>query len=128
MSTLFEFLDSINNNKTDLMVDSLTEREYNSYLINRGMSLFVDTILYANHINKFQDLSKRMHYDFYRFAVPKKKRFSKWHKAEKESDELKLLSETYNCSYEKAKTYLSILNPKQIEEIRSIRKIGGTLK
>lgn len=127
MPTLFEFLDSINTSKTDLMVDGIAEKDYSPYMINRGMSLFVDTLFYANHINQYQDLSKRMHYDFYRHAVPAKKRFSKWHKADKESDDLKLLSETYQCSYEKAKTYLSMLTSDQLEEIRAKRKIGGRM-
>ena len=127
MPTLFDFLNSINSSKENLINDDLSEKDYVPFLINRGLSFFSDTILYVNYLNQ-RDIPKKYHYGFLLNAVPKGKRFSKWHKAEKESDDLKLLSEHYQCSLSKAKSYLSMLTLTQIEEIRSIRKIGGIMK
>lgn len=125
MATLFEFLDSINTSKKDLMIDVQNEKEYLPFMINRGLSLFHDTCLLANEMNKYPDLSKRMQYDFYLHGVTKKKRFSKWHTKEKESSDLKMLAEHMQCSYEKARVYLGLLNESQMNEIRETLNHGG---
>ena len=125
---LFEYLGSINTGKEYLMNDATSEKEYVPFMINRGLSLFADTCLFANEMNMRSDTPKKMQYDFYYYGVPKKKRFSKWPKKEEKLDEVKALAEHMNISYEKAKVYLSILNPTQIEEIRNLLDMGGTRK
>lgn len=124
---LFDFLNSINIHKENLIKTALDEKDYTPFMINRGLSFFQDTILYVNYLNQ-RDIPKIMHYGFLLNAVPKKKRFSKWYKVETESDDLRLLAEHYDCSFETAKSYLGMLKPTQIEEIRSHRKIGGISK
>lgn len=89
------------------------------------MSLFPDTCMYANEVNKYPNITKKEHYDFYINSIAKRKRFSKWHKKEKESTDLKMLAEYFICSYEKARIALNILTQIQIEEIRSITSVGG---
>lgn len=126
MPGLFDYLTSINTSKEDLMVDNQSEKDYTPFMINRGMSLFHETVLFANEMNKYPDLPKRMQYDFYLHGIPKKKRFSKWHTKDKESNDLKMLAEHMQCSYEKARVYLSILNDTQLGEIRTILSQGGT--
>ncbi len=124
MTTLFQFLDAINSSKEDLLNDS--EKDYSQFMVNRGLSFFHDTILLVNYLNS-RDIPKRMHYDFLMNAVPTRKRFSKWHKAE-EDDDVTLLSEHYSCNKNVAQSYLLLLNKHQIEEIRESRRIGGTVK
>lgn len=126
MPQLFDFLTSINYTKEYLLVDAQAERDYSPYMINRGMSLFIDTCMYANEMNRFQDISKREHFDFYINSIAKRKRFSKWPKKDKESDDLKMIAEYFKYSYEKARVVLNILTQPQIEEIRSITDTGGT--
>jgi len=50
--TPFEYLNAINQSKENLMVgtnnDELAEKDYSAYLVNKGLSYFSDTVLYAN--------------------------------------------------------------------------------
>ena len=55
----FEYLKAINESKKDIMVDDIAEKEYNAFIINRGLSYFQDTILYANEMNRFHHLDNR---------------------------------------------------------------------
>ena len=49
----FEFLNSINHSKKDVMVDDLTEKSYNSFMVNRSLSYFPDTVGFANVMNQY---------------------------------------------------------------------------
>ena len=44
----FDYLNSINDTKQDLMVDDITEKQYNAFMVNRGLSYFPDTVAVAN--------------------------------------------------------------------------------
>ena len=79
----FDYLKSINTTKKNIMVDDLTEKEYNAFIINRGLSFFPDTVLYANEMNLNHHLDSRLQYDFLINIIKKKKRFTKWVKADK---------------------------------------------
>jgi len=125
MPNLFEFLYSINVSKENLITDDLSEKDYVPYVVNRGLSMFNDTCLYANEMNQYPHIPKKYQYSFYINSIPKRKRFSKWAKADKISDDLKMISRYFNCSFEKGKTALSILTESQIEDIRSITDTGG---
>jgi hypothetical protein len=58
---LKDFLNSINQNKKNLMEeDPNCEREYLPYITNRCLSYFNDTIFYANQMNIFSYLDKRI--------------------------------------------------------------------
>ena len=43
----FDYLKAINETKKDIMVDDVSEKEYNAFIINRGLSFFNDTVIYA---------------------------------------------------------------------------------
>ena len=47
----FDYLNAINSTKKNIMVDEVTEKAYSPFLINRGLSYFSDTILFANEMN-----------------------------------------------------------------------------
>lgn len=124
--TPFDFLNSINDNKKDLFDgDPLVEKDYGSFLINKGLSYFPDTVLYANEMNVHHDIPKKWQYQFYLNAITKKKRFSKWHKKDNASDVLKLICRHYKYSEQKAYQIMDILKPEQIEEIRQLYQTGG---
>ena len=61
----FEYVNAINKTKKDIMVDDLAEKEYNPFIINRALSFFSDTILYANEMNKYHHLDNRLQFDFF---------------------------------------------------------------
>ncbi len=123
----FDFLNSINDTKVNLIVDGDTEKEYNPFMVNRGLSYFPDTILIANEMNLAPHLDKKLQYDFLINMVRKRKRFSKWAKAETESD-LEVVKEYYGYSNEKARQVLTILSPDQLEKIRTKVSKGGRRK
>jgi len=120
----FEYLKSINESKKDIMVDDLAEKEYNPFIINRGLSYFKDTILYSNEMNRFHHLDHRLQFDFLINIIRKKKRWSKWIKAS-EVDNLELIKEYYGYSNEKPKSALSLMSHEQIEQLKLRIYKGG---
>ena len=82
----FEFLNAINYTKKDLMVDPENEKHYNSFVINRSLSYFPDTVAIANEMNKYHHLDSRLQFSFLINIIRKRKRFSKWIKPEIEDD------------------------------------------
>ena len=123
----FDYLKAINETKKDIMVDDIAEKEYNSFIINRGLSFFRDTILYANEMNRFHHLDHRLQFDFFINIIKKKKRWSKWIKPQ-EVDNLELIKEYYGYSNEKAKSALSLMSNEQIEELKNRIYKGGKRK
>ena len=120
MSNPFDYLNSINVSKENMMRgsenDELAEKQYNAFLINRGLSYFQDTVALANEMNQRADLDYKMQYEFLLNLVRKRKRFSKWHKKD-ENKSIDLICEYYNCSQRKA---LEILNTLTSEQVNSI--------
>ena len=123
----FEYLNAINNTKQDIMVDDVAEKQYNAFMVNRGLSYFYDTALLANEMNKRAHLDNRLQFDFFINTIRKKKRFSKWMKAEEE-DNIKVVKEYYGYSNEKARQALTILNDDNIEQLKAKVYKGGTRK
>lgn len=124
--SLTDYLKSINENKINLMEtdDPGWEKNYPSWIVNKCLSGFIDTVMFANEMNTYHDISNRMQYDFYINTVRKRKRFSPWEKKEK-LDNLDAVKEYYNYSTEKAQAVLKILNSKQIDYIKSKLNRGG---
>lgn len=120
----FEYVNAINYTKKDIMVDDLAEKEYNSFMINRSLSYFPDTVLAANEMNRYHQIDKRLQFDFFINIIRKRKRFSKWNKKEIEGD-LEVIKEYYGYNESRALETLSILSPEQIDIIRKKVNKGG---
>ena len=120
----FDYLNAINYTKKDIMVDDIVEKQYNPFMINRGLSYFQDTVLMANEMNQYAHLDNRLQFDFLINIVRKRKRFSKWNKPEVATD-LDVIKEYYGYSNEKARMVHNLLTDNQITELR--RKVfkGG---
>tara|TARA_R100000742_G_C4229364_1_gene51297 strand:- start:337 stop:717 length:381 start_codon:yes stop_codon:yes gene_type:complete len=125
--TPFTFLNEINYGKKDIMIDDITEKQYNSFMVNRGLSYFRDTVIYANEMNKHHHLDSRLQFDFLINIIRKKKRFSKWNKP-KTIDDLDIIKEYYGYSNEKARSAHKLLSPDQLNEIRKKVYKGGKTK
>ena len=123
---LKDWLNTINQNKNNLMdEDPSTEKEYAPYIINRCLSGHIDCILFANAINEYHFLPKKMQYDFLINTIRKRKRFSPWIKKEK-VDDLEFVKKYYGYSDEKARQALKILTREQVKFIKSKFETGGT--
>jgi|TARA_R110000851_G_scaffold154375_1_gene296663 hypothetical protein len=120
----FDFANSINYSKENMMVDEWSEKQYNAFIINKSMSHGMDTVIAANEMNSRPHLDVKMQYDFLRSIVRKKKRFNKWLKPEKE-EHLELVKEAFGYSNVKAQEVLRILSTEDIEGIRKKLNKGG---
>ena len=135
----FDFIKSINEGRKgkhlleDCTADDSLEtinpdspdKQYVPFIINRGLSYFKDTVLFANEMNIKHDVPARMQYDFYRNIVTPKRRFSKWSKKRKISEDIGLIKKTYNYSQEKAESVYKILTSSQIKQLYQLNDKGG---
>ena len=120
----FTYINSINYTKKDIMVDDITEKDYNPFIVNRTLSYFPDTVLMANEMNLYPHLDKRLQFQFLINIVRKRKRFSKWLKPISESD-IEAVKEYYGYSNQKARQALSLLSPEKIGIIKKKVNKGG---
>lgn len=121
----FDFLTAVNETKRDLISeDPSVEKEYSAWMVNRGLSYFHDTVMYANELNQRHQMRSKWQFQFLLNSIPKKKRFSKWFKREEEKN-LQLVMDCYGYSSEKAKQVLGILTPEQLKCIEEKQYIGG---
>lgn len=123
----FEYVNSINQTKKDIMVDDAAEKSYSAYTINRTLSYFNDTVLLANEMNRYHHLDKKLQYHFLINIVRKRKRFSKWDKPELVSD-IEVVKEYYGYSNDKARQILPLLSSNQIAILREKVYKGGRRK
>jgi len=121
---LKDWLNSINFTKENLIEDPDAISSYPPYIINRCLSGHLDTVLFANEMNKYSNLDKDMQYSFFLYTLRKRKRFSPWLKKE-QVDDLDLVKKHYGYSNEKAKVAVSLLTKTQIENIRNKHDMGG---
>ena len=49
----FDFIKAINDSKNVMKDNSLAEKDYIPFLINRGLSFFQDTVIQVNEMNRF---------------------------------------------------------------------------
>lgn len=118
----FTWVDAITVKKGDPLED-FGEKAYPAFMVNRSLSYFSDTIMYANEMNMNGHLDNKLQYDYYREAIRSKKRFGKWGK-KRTSDDIQLIQEVYNYSAIKAEQALRILTPEQVEMIRESQSRG----
>ena len=120
----FEYANAINYTKKNIMVDDVAEKAYNSFMINRQLSYFPDTVLAANEMNRLHHADNRLQFDFFINIIRKRKRFSKWFKPEQISD-LETVKEYYGYSNEKARQVLTLLSTEQMNELKNKVAKGG---
>jgi hypothetical protein len=122
----FEFLNSINVKKNNLMVDDDPdiEKEYLPYLMNNMLSNFSDTVFQANEMNMNYHLDNKLQYDFLRSIIRKRKRFKK-KDVPFSPESLKIIQEYYGYSQEKAKDVLDLHTKSMIESMKKYLNKGG---
>jgi hypothetical protein len=125
----FDFIKAINESKEDLIAKSdnpeLAEKMYDPFIVDRGLSFFADTILYANEMNRLNLLDKKPQFAYLLNSIRPRKRFSKWFKQEK-IEKLDIISEYFGYSKSKAKDIIDILTDDQIKIIKEKLQKGGT--
>ena len=123
----FDYLNAINTTKKDIMVDDVAEKAYTSFMVNRGLSYFPDTILFANEMNVHHHIDHRLQFDFFINIIKKRKRFSKWTKAN-EIENLAVIKEYYGYSDEKAKSIYNLFSNEELLTLKNRIYKGGRRK
>ena len=128
MSNPFDYVNSILQNKKNLIVDELTEKDYSPFLVNRSLSYHKDCILYANEMNRRHLADKKLQYDFLLNTIRSQKRpFAKWVKAEK-SEDLECIKQVFGLSDQKAREAKRLLSDEQIQKLKEQTDTGGLRK
>ena len=126
MTELKDWLNSINQTKKNLIdEDPSIEKDYAPYIVNRIYSGHLDAIMFANEMNMYNFLPKKMQYDFFINTLRVKKRFSPWLRKDEIKD-LNYVKRYYGYSNEKAKQILKILSKEQLNFIKSKFETGGS--
>jgi hypothetical protein len=135
----FDFINSIceGSRGANLMKDSradysdaapdvdAVDKQYVPFIVNRGLSYFQDTVLFANEMNIRHNTAPKMQYDFLRNLIRPRKRFSKWSKKADDGADVAMLMAHYNYSAEKARNILPLFTSQALESLRQSRSIGG---
>jgi len=128
MSNPFDYVNQITYGKKNLIVDAQTEKDYNSFLVNRALSYHYDCILFANEMNQRHFLDKKLQNDFCINTIRSRKRpFAKWVKSER-SEDLECIKKYFNYSDARAIEALSLLSKEQIQELKEKTETGGLRK
>ena len=120
----FDFVNAICDTKQNLIIDDISEKLYNPFMINRSLSYHYDTVLLANEMNQRHFLDKKLQNDFLINIVRKKKRFAKWIKPISSSD-VDVIKLYYGYSNEKARQVMPLLSDDQMGQLRKRMYRGG---
>ena len=121
------FLNSINSTKQNVLLEDTNgkiEQAYNSYIINKSLSYFPDTIMQSNTVNMYFNIDNKMKYDFLLNSIRKRKRFTPWVKSTAEEN-IEVIKMYFNVGNEKANEILSLLNENHINKIKEQLSKGG---
>jgi NACalpha-BTF3-like transcription factor len=123
----FDFINAINTSKKNLFLEDpiVAKKGYAPWIVNLGLSFFPDTIFHVNEMNRLHHLEKENQFQYLLNSIPKGKRWSAWHKKDKNSDDLELVMEYYGYSIEKAKGALKVLSSEQLKTIKEKLYKGG---
>ena len=125
MSNPFDYVNAILQNKKQIIVDEITEKDYVPFMTNRSLSYHKDCIIYANEMNRRHFLDKKLQNDFLLNTVRSVKRpFAKWVKSEK-SEDIECVKMVYGLSDSKAREALRLLSDEQIQKLKEKTNTGG---
>jgi hypothetical protein len=128
--TPFDHINAIFTSQKIGYYDELSEADrktFTPYVINMGISMNPDFLLYVNEVNKYWDqMGPREVYLFYSQLLPKGKQFNKWIKGKKVEDYepwlVELVAQHFRVSKDEAISYLRVFykSDKGRQELRSI--------
>lgn len=128
----FDFGKSILQSKENLYtVEELFNKDYAPYMVNRIMSNSERTVLFAECMDKYSSLDKKMQYDFYLDGIPKSRSFQKmWSKKETDTTinehYIMFICSVLNVSRRRGMELYKLIGEKTIK--MEMEKIGGRVK
>jgi hypothetical protein len=125
MASPFDYVKAISETKQNMFLEEIAEKEYVPFIINKSLSYFIDTIMYANEMNRLNQAPKEWQFEYLRLSISKGKRYGGWVKKDKDSENLPYVKEYYKYSDEKAKQALSLLTDDDLAIIKQKLFRGG---
>lgn len=124
----FDFAKSFTQTKEQQWThDDISQKEYTPFMINRILSNSQSTVFFAELINQYPDLDKKLQHDFYYSGIPKSNKYTKmWSKKEAsdiDSELINFIAADLNISIKRAMEVYKLLGPTVIKEKISLR--GG---
>ena len=118
MSQIWDWVNSVNYTKINLLKENEDIKEYVPFVVNKSMSYHLDAVMFSNEMNRLFHIPPQAQYHFYLNVLSRRKRFSKWEKKEVSSD-IELIKQYYNINTTKALEVLELLSKTQIEYIKN---------
>jgi Bacteriophage clamp loader A subunit len=123
----FDIVKSLTQTKNDLYEsEEIVDKDYVPFIINRILSMSRQTVLFADVMNQFGSLDKRLQYDFYRLGIPKSNSYSKWIKkddSEVNQEHIDHICEAMHVSADRAIDLYKLMGAEAVQ--KDIEKRGG---
>lgn len=123
IKNIFDWLNEVTYHKSP--PHSFTDEDWdkwNTYMINRFISMNKDYIELVNYIQTIPYEEKKQIYTIYKEMLPKNKSFFRYIKPSKKMKDRELLSHVsqyFECSIKEADEYMSVLKKKDLKNILS---------
>lgn len=105
--------------KQYLYKEDYEDIEINLYLLNKALSYYPESVLFANDVNvEFQSSSTKMVYDYYYYSLSKGKLpFKKWGKRSTGQKEVEVIRKVYSCNEKTALEYVKLIAEEDLNRI-----------
>jgi hypothetical protein len=127
----FDFVKSIQKSKKDMIAEAddpaVMTKAYSPWMVNKALSMYVDSILYANEMNRAHFLDNDMQYAYHLNSVRAMSRKHTWFSKTSDKD-LKLVQEHYKVNSTRASEIVKIIGSAGIETIKKKNAMGGVVK
>lgn len=128
MTSPFDFCKGFTQTKEELWIhDDISQKEYAPFMINRILSNSQSTVFFAELMNMYPDLDKKLQYSFYHIGIPKSNKYTKmWSKKESsgiDDEFINFIAADMNISIKRALEVYNLLGHEKIEKQMSLR--GG---
>lgn len=123
---IFDFLNGMTVEKKSFdFEDREISKSYDTYMINRWISMVDFYIPLVNEINK-HEVPKNVHYQFYLNVLPKRKQYFDYIKKTKDLaiTEKKYIADYFEVGMREADAYIKLLTDEQINQIIELYKYG----
>ena len=124
----FDFVKSVTRTKEDLYsTEEMFQKEYVPFIINRALSNSPNFCHFAEALNKYNGLDKRLQYDFYLYGIPKSNRYENlWSKKETsdiDADLIEYVASEMNVNLGRAMEIIDRLGLDRVKQVYDSR--GG---